>query len=142
VRIGFLEFVENVRANAGHEAPLFPKLKPGSKGRFGEAWSKWLGRYKRQLGIHNPGSVFHSFRHGFKDASRAAGVNEDVNDALTGHSGGNTVARGYGWKDMVRRFGFPTLYAAVKKVRYEGLDLRALRWTPEENDGPRPGEAT
>jgi integrase len=141
VRIGFFEFVENVRANAGHEAPLFPKLKPGSKGRFGEAWSKWFGRYKRQLGIHNPGSVFHSFRHGFKDALRAAGVNEDVNDALTGHSGGNTVARGYGWKDMVRRFGFPTLYAAVKKVRYDGLDMRALRWTPEENDGSRPSEA-
>jgi hypothetical protein len=57
-------------------------------------------------------------------------VNEDVNDALTGHSGGNSVARRYGWKEMVRRFGFPNLYAAVEKVRYPGLDLAALRWTP------------
>ena len=80
------------------------------------------------LGIDNPSSVFHSFRHGFKDALRAAGVNEDVNDALTGHSGGNSVARGYGWKDMVRRFGFPTLAAAVEKVEYPGLDLAKLRW--------------
>jgi hypothetical protein len=78
--------------------------KPKSSG-YGEAFSKWFGRYKRDLGIDNPSSVFHSFRHGFKDALRAAGVNEDVNDALTGHSGGNSVARGYGWKDMVRRFG-------------------------------------
>jgi SAM (Sterile alpha motif) domain-containing protein len=37
---------------------------------------------------------------------------------------------GDGWKDMVRRFGFPTLYAAVEKVRYPSLDLTALRWTP------------
>jgi integrase len=44
--------------------------------------------------------VFHSFRHGFKDALRAAGVSEDVNDALTGHAGGSSVARGYGAKDM------------------------------------------
>jgi integrase len=130
VRIGFIEFVDHVRQNEGSSARLFPKLTPGPKGGFGEAFSKWFGRYKRDLGIDNPSSVFHSFRHGFKDALRAAGVNEDVNDALTGHSGGNSVARGYGWKDMVRRFGFPTLYAAVDKVHYPGLDLRALRWTP------------
>jgi integrase len=130
IRIGFLDFVEHVRRSGGPSARLFPKLTPGPKGGFGEAFSKWFGRYKRDLGIDNPSSVFHSFRHGFKDALRAAGVNEDVNDALTGHSGGNAVARGYGWKDMVRRFGFPTLYAAVEKVRYPSLDLTALRWAP------------
>jgi integrase len=130
MRIGFLDFVDHVRLSDGRAARLFPKLTPGPKGGFGEAFSKWFGRYKRDLGIDNPSSVFHSFRHGFKDALRAAGVNEDVNDGLTGHSGGNSVARGYGWKDMVRRFGFPTLYAAVEKVCYPGLDLQALRWTP------------
>jgi hypothetical protein len=31
---------------------------------------------------------------------------------------------------MVRRFGFPTLCAAVEKVRYPGLDLAALHWRP------------
>ena len=129
LRIGFLEFVEQERKSGGRSARLFPKLTPGPKGGFGEAFSKWFGRYKRDLGIDNPSSVFHSFRHGFKDALRAAGVNEDVNDALTGHSGGNSVARGYGWKDMVRRFGFPTLFAAVEKVQYPGLDLSGLLWT-------------
>ncbi len=34
-------------------------------------------------GITNRASVFHSFRHSFKDALRRAGVSEDVNDALT-----------------------------------------------------------
>ncbi len=130
IRIGFLEFVGHMRAAAGTEARLFPLLTPGPKGGFGEAFSKWFGRYKRGLGITNPNSVFHSFRHGFKDALRAAGVNEDVNDALTGHSGGNPVARGYGWKDMVRRFSFAKLYAAIEKVDYPGLDLGTLRWTP------------
>ena len=70
---------------------------------------------------------------------RAAGVNEDVNDALTGHSGGNPVARGYGWKDMVRRFGFPKLYAAIEGVRYPGLDLSRVRppGTPTSTRGPK-----
>ena len=132
VRIGFLEFVDHVGQSEGSSARLFPMLTPGPKGGFGEAFSKWFGRYKRGLGIENPSSVFHSFRHGFKDALRAAGVNEDVNDALTGHSGGNSVARSYGWKDMVRRFGFPILYSAVEKARYPGLDLSTLRWTPNQ----------
>jgi hypothetical protein len=132
VRIGFLEFVEHVRKSGGQSARLFPKLTPGPKGGFGEAFSKWFGRYKRKLGITNPSSVFHSFRHGFKDALRAASVNEDINDAITGHSGGNAIARGYGWKDMVRRFGFQTLSDGVEKVRYPGLDLTVLRWVPPQ----------
>jgi integrase len=129
VRVGFLEFVEHVRNSGGQSARLFPKLTPGSKGGFGEAFSKWFGRYKRKLGITNPSSVFHSFRHGFKDALRAASVNEDINDAITGHSGGNAVARRYGWKEMVRRFGFQPLADAVGRARYPGLDLSPVRWT-------------
>jgi integrase len=128
VRIGFLKFVDQQRTAKGPSARLFPKLTPGSKGGFGEAFSKWFGRYKRSLAIDNASSVFHSFRHGFKDALRAAGVNEDVNDALTGHGGGNAVARGYGSDNMVRRFGFSTLNTAVEKAQYPGLDLSALRW--------------
>jgi integrase len=128
VRIGFLEFVGRCRTANGSSARLFPLLTPGSKGGFGEAFSKWFGRYKKSLGIDNKKSVFHSFRHGFKDALRAGGVNEDINDALTGHGGGNSVALGYGWDDMVRRFGFATLNAAVERAQYPGLDLSALRW--------------
>jgi integrase len=138
IRIGFFEFVEQQRTASGPSARLFPKLTQGSKGGFGEAFSKWFGRHKRSLGIENKNSVFHSFRHGFKDALRAAGVNEDVNDALTGHGGGNTVARGYGSDDMVRRFGFPTLKTALEKAFYSGLDLSHLRWKPPVRNSAAP----
>jgi hypothetical protein len=40
--------------------------------------------------------VFHSFCYGFKDALRAAGVSEDVNDALTGHAGAASIGCAYG----------------------------------------------
>jgi hypothetical protein len=45
----------------------------------------------------------------------------------TGHAGGNSVARGYGAKDMMRRFGLPALADAVNKVAYPGLDLSGIR---------------
>jgi integrase len=128
LRIGFSKFIDHRRKADGPQARLFPEIQQNSKGNYGAAFSQWFGRHKRSLGIDNKSSVFHSFRHGFKDVLRAAGVNEDINDALTGHSGGNTVARGYGSDDMVRRFGFSALNAALEKARYPGLDLSALRW--------------
>jgi integrase len=127
VRLGFLDFVEKAKRERGRDARLFPLLSPGPRGGYGEAWSKWFGRYIRSLGITNEDRVFHSFRHGFKDALRAAGVSEDINDGLTGHAGGNSVARGYGAKDMMRRFGLPALADAVSKVAYPGLDLSHVR---------------
>jgi integrase len=127
VRLGFVDFVEKVKRERGCDARLFPQLNPGPRGGFGEAWSKWFGRYIRGLGIRNRDRVFHSFRHGFKDALRSARVSEDINDALTGHAGGNSVARGYGAKDMLRRFGLPALADAVSKVAYPGLDLSYLK---------------
>ena len=137
LRIGFMDLVEHARATSGATARLFPEIEPGPRGTYGEVWSKWFGRYKRLLGIANENSVFHSFRHGFKDALRTAGVNEDINDALTGHAGGNRVARSYGWKDMVRRFGFSALHAAVEKLQYPGLDLSRVRWRPPVRAGTK-----
>jgi len=97
-------------------------------------WSKWFGRHKRELGITNKASVFHSFRHGFKDAARAARVSEDLHDALTGHAG-SSVGRTYGAKDMVRRFGLETLADAVNRIRYPGLDLSNVLWTVPGKSG-------
>jgi integrase len=125
--LGFVDFVKRAAQERGNDARLFPLLNPGPRGGFGEGWSKWFGRYIRTLGITNKDRVFHSFRHGFKDALRAARVSEDVNDALTGHAGGGSVGRSYGAKDMVRRFGLSALADAVGKAAYPGLDLSHIQ---------------
>jgi integrase len=126
-RIGFLKFVDWIRLS-GHDARLFPLLVPGRKGSFGEAWAKWFGDYKRRLGIKNKSSVFHSFRHGFKDAARAGRLSEELHGALTGHTG-SSVGRTHGAKDMVRRFGLETLADAVNKIKYPGLELSNVLWS-------------
>src|SRR5262249_43889555 len=104
-----------------------------------QAVALWA-RDNGDLGITNRASVFHSFRHGFKDALRAAEVSEDVNDALTGQAGPGTVGRQYGAKQLIRRFGITTLSAAVSKVAYPGLDLSHLTYLPSEESGHKRGQ--
>jgi hypothetical protein len=68
--------------------------------------------------------VFHSFRHTFIDALRAAGVSKEINSALVGHSNGG-VHEQYGAKEIARRYG-KRLSGAVARVSYAGLDLSHL----------------
>jgi integrase len=127
VRLGFLKFVEDVRKRDGEKAFLFPLIEP-DKGRAGvKAYSKWFGGYLRAQGVRETTKVFHSFRHGFKDALRQGKVNQEIHDALTGHAQASTVSGGYGAKEMLARFGVKVLRTAVTKVAYPGLDLSRVR---------------
>ena len=93
----------------------------GTKKQSGQ-WTKWFNRRLRSIGITDKRKVFHSFRHLFKDALRSAGVPEDLNDALTGHSN-SSVGRGYGAKEILRRFGMDALKDAIYSVKYKELNL-------------------
>jgi integrase len=127
VRLGFLEFVQRRREDRDG-AWLFPLIAPNKPGAV-EAWTKWFGRYIRALGIKDKDKVFHSLRHNFVDALRAGGVDEELRVALAGHGWMNTTNRGYGAKEMLRRFTATALAAAIAKVAYPGLDLSHLHPT-------------
>ncbi len=117
LRCGFLEHVERRKASGGGR--LFPDLKPDTHGVLTGTFSKWWTRYRKECGVTDRRKVFHSFRHGFKEACRAAGIGEEVHDALTGHAGGG-VGRSYG--------GVPLGIKAreISSVRYGDLDLPCI----------------
>jgi len=114
IAAGLLKYTDE-RREKGDEW-LFPDLTPDQFGDRGGNWSKWWGRYARdKIGITDRRKVFHSFRHAFKDACRAAGIPEEVHDALTGHAGGG-VGRSYGsgvplarLADAIKAIHYPTL---------------------------------
>lgn len=124
IRIGFVRYVEHIRST-NETAWLFPDVAPSGDGA--KAWSKWFTRYLRSLGINDPNKVFHSFRHNFKDALRKASPDEELRDALAGHSNEGSVSRGYGAKTAVQRFGVKALVATISKVKYAGLDLSHVK---------------
>lgn len=112
---GFLDFVTQ-RAQAGR---LFPDLKPGPKGSFSHEFSKWFGRFKRRIGLNEPALVFHSFRHGFRDACRRADISDETAQALGGWAGVNQATH-YGDRGAV-----PVLGRAMSKLEFGGFRLPA-----------------
>jgi integrase len=124
-RIGFEQYVERTRRSSGDEAWLFPEIAPQSK--YGATdWSKWFSSYLRAVGISDPKKVFHTFRGGFVDALRMAGVEDELKRALVGHARKGSAHDAYGAKAMLRRFGWQRLSQAVASVTYPGLNLDHL----------------
>jgi hypothetical protein len=69
--------------------------------------------------------TFRSFRHGFKDAARAA-MSKEHHDAITGHANGSG-GRTYGLGVLL-----PVLAQSMAKVKYAGLDLSLQGTAPEQ----------
>ncbi|MTK12255.1 MAG: site-specific integrase, partial [Clostridiaceae bacterium] len=120
VDLGFLIYVEQRRRAGGGR--LFPELVPDQHGTVTGNWSKWWGRYARDLGVTDKRKVFHSFRHTVKDAFRNAGVEKSLRDAIMGHAAGD-VADSYG-----AGYSLAIMAAAVAKLEFlpwsAGTELR------------------
>lgn len=121
VRTGLLRYTEAVRV--GEHEWLFPDLEGDHDGRRGANFSKWFQRHlrsKQGLGISDPSVVYHSFRHTFKTLCRAASVDEEVSDALTGHAP-SSVGRNYGEMPLSRlvpaihSLVFPVVFPVVQE---------------------------
>lgn len=122
-RIGFLQFVEEMRARG--ERRLFPELKPDRMGYLSGPFSKFFNdrrRFLGKLGMAGTGVSFHSFRHSYRDALREAEISLERVRALGGwsrDSGGEEANYGKGLKPS-------TLYREIQKIDYPGLDLSHL----------------
>lgn len=118
LRCGFLGYVAETKA-AGHSW-LFPRLSSAPDRKRTASFSQWFSRYLRGVvKVDNPREVFHSFRHGFMEAGRAAGIAREVRYQFTGH-GTRDEGDGYGGWPL------PTLAEAMGRIRYDGLDLSHL----------------
>ncbi|MCA7886171.1 site-specific integrase [Burkholderia contaminans] len=94
-QLGFVEYVEATR-KAGH-ARLFPSLTKSATGYYSDNFSKWFGRFCDKCGVTDSRLAFHSFRHGFRDAARAADIPREIAQALGGWSDGDdSTSEDYG----------------------------------------------
>lgn len=114
IKLGFIDFANKQKGDR-----IFHQLKADVFGTLTGNWSKWFGRYLRNVcGVTDKRMVFHSFRHTFKDMCRLAGIDEAVHDALTGHSS-SSVSRNYGGLN----YPLGPLVDAVERLNFSGMSL-------------------
>ena len=112
IKFGFIQYVHQ------QHKKIFPALKVDSHKSLTGNFSKWCGRYAREIiGITDRRKVFHSFRHTFKDACKNSGIHQEIHDSFTGHAGSN-VGSSYGSGASLKR-----LADQMEKLKYEGLRI-------------------
>ena len=120
IKMGFLEFVARRREDR-NSTRLFPDLPLGNTGRYSNPFSKWFSGFLTATLGYKPKATFHSFRHHFRDALRAAEVGDENVEALGGWAGEGKQQREYGAGPKLRM-----LLRDLEKVAYPGLDLSHL----------------
>ena len=119
---GFIDYVSGIKPAKF----LFPHLKSNPRGKLGGYFSNFFSVYLRnKVKITDSRKVFHSFRHTFKDACRAVGIEEAVGDALTGHTA-PSVGRKYGNE----QYPLEPLFEAIERFEIRDLDLSHLYKRP------------
>lgn len=119
VRIGIVDYFES-KAIEGQRYVFHDLGKNSATGNEPKSWHEKWRRIQRQAGCEHPKKTFHSFRHTFKDACRAARMHEEVHDALTGHITA-AMGRAYG-----RGVPLNILAEQMLNLSYPGLDLSHL----------------
>jgi integrase len=118
-KIGFLTYAEEMQR--AEETRLFPELPKGKGGYYSDPFSKKFSRFLKEIGAKTATTCFHSFRHGYRDAQRDAGISQERSRALGGWApkGGAEEIYGSGHRAS-------TLALELEKIRYPGLNLSHL----------------
>ena len=111
MQLGFDRFVRQRAKQMKAKGRLFFEVAYGADGMPSTAFSKWFGRYRKQVGITDGDKVFHSFRHTAKDALRETQAASYVIDQLMGHAEVATASYGQG-------NSLQTLYDTVCKLKF------------------------
>lgn len=120
IRMGFLDYVYDLRAKNKKE--VFPDLKTGSSGARSQAISRWFNEgFLNSVGAKTAKTNFHSLRHTFRDALRAAEIPKDIAGEIGGWATTGDTIDNYGKGYMPDH-----LFKYVKKVSYPNLDLSHL----------------
>lgn len=115
VRLGFLKYVEAVRA-AGDDS-LWPAL-PLRDGKPSDLFGRWFGDHRRALGLKDKYPDFHCLRHTVRPLMRRAGHDQGTMDLVTGHDTPGSIGT-----KVYDHHTLKEVQAAVESIRYPALTL-------------------
>ncbi len=116
-RAGIVEYAVRLRDDG--QSRLFPELSMDSRGYYSRKLTRWFPRFLLSCGVQSERKSFHSFRHNWRDAARAAKISSEVAEAIGGWGRKNTAAK-YGSGYSLR-----FLQGEISKIEY-ALDISHL----------------
>jgi integrase len=121
--IGLAAFVERKRRKDA--VKLFDDLPIGKRGFRSVAFSRWFTRFLVSIDAASARTCFHSFRHGFRDATRNAQIDRDVALRLGGWITGGSHSEtaddyGSGYRPQV-------LFEAISCIQFPEVSLSHLK---------------
>lgn len=122
IELGFIDFVQSLPP----EGKLLRTITSRTDHRT-STFSKWWGRFTKEIGVHSKQKTFHSFRHTFKRTMRDVGANAEHVNAIQGHSDGGSASGQYGRDKDGMQYNMTTLMETMKKLKFEGVELDFLR---------------
>ncbi|WP_242153314.1 site-specific integrase [Sphingomonas sp. BAUL-RG-20F-R05-02] len=130
-RLGLLAFVGHQRQHGTPDALLFPDGDANNRQQWGAKLSERFVKHLARREITGTKLGMHSFRHGFEDRLKAAGLSGTA-EALA--VSGRAIAGSQSIYGTIGG-GFPiaNLLAVLEKLTYPGLDLSHLE--PDSRDG-------
>ena len=114
IQLGILEHLK-MRKTTGKSQRLFPDAEMASDGTYSSIFSKWFGRYLKNMNIKTDKTSFHSLRHNVKDLFRQSGESDELAENFVGRSTGST-GEAYGSGFTAER-----LQEALGKLKYAPL---------------------
>ncbi|MDH1700614.1 site-specific integrase [Comamonas terrigena] len=117
IRLGLLDYAEDVRKQDPNGS-LWPLLKSANTA------SAWFSKYRKSIGLNSRWLDFHSFRHTVRTRLNKAQVQEQVQDAITGHETGGSTGR-----KVYTRLDMEDLQKAIQTLSYGSISLPRVYFT-------------
>jgi hypothetical protein len=127
IKVGLLAYAAEQK-RMGHTDLFHSQLRNNQHKILSNALGKWHSRYLDSIGLTDIRLCYHSNRFLFKQRLSICGVSDEARDALAGHwqsVDGKQSKRGY-MAEPLSQYPFPLLVRAMKKLRYDELDLSHL----------------
>ena len=115
IRLGFLDYVESIRASGSDS--LWPALRI-REGKPSDFFGRWFKDQRHSLGIVAARPDFHCFRHTVRPLMRQAGFSEETQDKVTGHKAHGSVGT-----VVYGHWTLQEIQGAVEAINYPALKL-------------------
>lgn len=126
IEVGFLDYLNDVRATVPESDRVFPYLRYDKKNGFADVPSEAFGRYLDTLKIHAAEKVFHSFRGTANQRLKENEVQLSVRSQLVGHEPEGTNEVAYAWNLSIGKM----LDTIATKLIFPEVDFSPLKYPP------------